>query len=78
MPPPAPDHALPIPASRSLTNVQIVDDVLHNQVNSQLVSLGRDAGGKMAAISGKEVLRAEKTLSKDPVSREYHQQSKPF
>ncbi|MBR7131421.1 MAG: acetylglutamate kinase [Lentisphaeria bacterium] len=48
--------------------IKIVDDVLHNQVNSQLVSLGRDAGGKMAAISGKEVLRAEKTLSKDPVS----------
>ena len=48
--------------------IKIVDDVLHNQVNSQLVSLGRDAGGKMAAISGKEVLRTEKTLSKDPVS----------
>ena len=48
--------------------IKVVDDVLHNQVNSQLVNLGTEAGGKMAAVSGKEVLRAEKTMSKDPVS----------
>jgi acetylglutamate kinase len=48
--------------------IKVVDDVLHNQVNAQLVALGGEAGGKMAGISGKEVLRAEKTMSKDPVS----------
>jgi acetylglutamate kinase len=45
-----------------------VDDVLHNQVNAQLVSLGQKAGGKLCGISGKQVLRAEKTMSVDPVS----------
>jgi acetylglutamate kinase len=48
--------------------IKVVDDVLHNQVNAQLVALGNEAGGKMAGISGKEILRAEKTMSKDPVS----------
>lgn len=48
--------------------IKVVDDVLHNKVNAQLVDLGIQAGGKMAGISGKEVLRAEKTMSKDPVS----------
>ena len=48
--------------------IKVVDDVLHNVVNSELVALGGKAGGKMAAVSGKEVLRAEKTMSKDPVT----------
>ena len=48
--------------------IKVVDDVLHNVVNAELVALGGEAGGKMAAVSGKEVLRAEKTMSKDPVS----------
>ncbi len=48
--------------------IKVVDDVLHNQVNAQLVELGSQAGGKMVGISGKEVLRAEKTMSKDPVT----------
>ena len=48
--------------------IKVVDDVLHNQVNAQLVELGRQAGGNMTGISGKEVLRAEKTMSKDPVT----------
>jgi acetylglutamate kinase len=48
--------------------IKVVDDVLHNTVNAELVALGGEAGGKMAAVSGKEVLRAEKTMSKDPVS----------
>ena len=50
--------------------IKVVDDVLHNQVNAQLVRLGEEAGGKMAGISGKTVLLAEKTMSKDPVSGE--------
>ncbi|MBO5668027.1 MAG: acetylglutamate kinase [Lentisphaeria bacterium] len=48
--------------------IKVVDDVLHNQVNKQLVELGIQAGGNTCGISGKEILRAEKTLSKDPVS----------
>lgn len=48
--------------------IKVVDDVLHNQVNRQLVESGKSAGGNMVGISGKEVLRAEKIMSKDPVS----------
>lgn len=48
--------------------IKVVDDVLHNVVNSQLVSLGCEAGGKVCGVSGKQVLRAEKTMSVDPVS----------
>lgn len=48
--------------------IKVVDDVLHNQVNAELVDLGKKAGGKVVGISGKEVLRAEKTMSKDPVT----------
>ena len=50
--------------------IQIVDDVLHNQVNADLVKLGTEAGGTMQGISGKQVLKAEKTLSVDPVTGE--------
>lgn len=48
--------------------IKIVDDVLHNQVNRQLVELGNASGGKTIGISGKKLLRARKTLSVDPVS----------
>ena len=48
--------------------IGIVDDVLHNQVNANLVSLGEAAGGKMRGISGKKVLRAARTFSTDPVT----------
>ena len=47
-----------------------MDDVLHNQVNADLVKLGTEAGGTMCGISGKQVLKAEKTLSVDPVTGE--------
>ncbi len=50
--------------------IKIVDDVLHNQVNADLVKLGCDAGGNMCGISGKQVLKAEKTMSVDPVTGE--------
>jgi acetylglutamate kinase len=50
--------------------IRIVDDVLHNQVNADLVKLGTEAGGTMCGISGKQVLKAEKTLSVDPVTGE--------
>ncbi len=48
--------------------IKVVDDVLHNTVNRQLVELGKKAGGDVVGISGKNVLRAEKTMSTDPVS----------
>ena len=48
--------------------IKVVDDVLHNTVNKQLVELGRQAGGNVVGISGKCVLRAEKTMSVDPVT----------
>ena len=48
--------------------IGIVDDVLHNVVNANLVKLGENAGGKMCGISGKSVLRAERTYSTDPVT----------
>ncbi len=48
--------------------IGIVDDVLHNNVNANLVKLGENAGGKMRGISGKSVLRAERTYSTDPVT----------
>ena len=48
--------------------IRIVDDVLHKQVNAQLIELGEAAGGKMRPVSGKNVLRAARTFSTDPVT----------
>lgn len=48
--------------------IGIVDDVLHNQVNRHLVELGAKFGGPMCAISGKQVLKAKKTLSVNPAT----------
>ena len=46
--------------------IAVVDDVLHRQVNRTLVELAREFGGPAVAISGKDILTAEKILSKDP------------
>ena len=48
--------------------IKIVDDVLHNSVNKNLVELGKAAGGNVCGISGKQVLKARKTLSVDPAT----------
>ncbi len=48
--------------------IKIVDDVLHNQVNRQLVELACVAGGNAVGISGKQVLKAQRTKSVDPVT----------
>ncbi len=45
--------------------IGIVDDVLHNTVNAELVAIIREFGGRPRAVSGKNVLRAEKILEKD-------------
>ncbi|MBO5763123.1 MAG: acetylglutamate kinase [Lentisphaeria bacterium] len=46
--------------------IRIVDDVLHNKVNRDLVQMGRDAGGKVCGLSGKEILKAKRTWSINP------------
>ena len=46
--------------------IKVVDDVLHNQVNANLVKLARGFGGPAVSISGKNILTAEKVMSKDP------------
>ena len=33
--------------------IKVVDDVLHNQVNAELVKLGRECGGRMIGLTGK-------------------------
>ena len=48
--------------------IEVVDRVLHDQVNRNLVELGQACGGKLCGISGKQVLKAKKTLSTDPVT----------
>ena len=50
--------------------INIVDDVLHNQVNAALVRLGNENGGKMIGLSGKGILHAVRTKSVDPVTCE--------
>ncbi len=50
--------------------IHIVDDVLHNQVNRTLVRMGEEAGGKLKGISGKQVLKARKTMSRNPETGE--------
>ncbi len=50
--------------------IKIVDDVLHNQINAELVKLANAAGGKTVGVSGKSVLKAERTWSVDPLTGE--------
>lgn len=50
--------------------IGIVDDVLHNVVNSSLVRLGKECGGKTIGLSGKGILHAVRTKSVDPATCE--------
>lgn len=50
--------------------IAIVDEVLHRTVNRELVELGRQAGGRMTALSGKSILKAERTVTADPETGE--------
>ncbi|MCQ2379564.1 MAG: acetylglutamate kinase [Victivallaceae bacterium] len=50
--------------------IKVVDDVLHNVVNKNLVELGEICGGRLVGISGKQVLRAKRTMAKDPTTGE--------
>ncbi|OGV51809.1 MAG: acetylglutamate kinase [Lentisphaerae bacterium GWF2_44_16] len=46
--------------------IDVVDDVLHNVINKTLVNAVVEQGGKGQRISGKDVLKAEKTYSIAP------------
>ena len=50
--------------------IRVLDDVLHNQVNRELVELANAAGGNAVGVSGKQVLKAQRTQSVDPVTGE--------
>ena len=50
--------------------IRVVDDVLHNQVNRELGELANAAGGNAVGVSGKQVLKAQRTQSVDPVTGE--------
>ncbi|MFO7821549.1 MAG: acetylglutamate kinase [Lentisphaeria bacterium] len=45
--------------------IKIVDDVLHNQVNANLVELMREFNGHPLAVSGKDILTAERKTATD-------------
>ncbi|MGL4853932.1 MAG: acetylglutamate kinase [Lentisphaeria bacterium] len=50
--------------------IEVVDDVLHNQINADLVKSIRAMGGNSKALSGKTVLKAKKMTSCDRESGE--------
>ena len=45
--------------------IRVVDDVLHHQINADLVKIMREEGGRPCAVSGKAILRAERIQEKD-------------
>lgn len=45
--------------------IRVVDDVLHNVINADLVRTMSELGGKPRAVSGKNVLRAERIQEKN-------------
>lgn len=46
--------------------IKVVDDVLHNEVNANLISLMNKLQGKAQPVSGKDILKATKLYVKDP------------
>lgn len=46
--------------------IKVVDDVLHNEVNSNLLSLMDKVKGRGQRVSGKDILKATKMFMKDP------------
>ncbi|MCM8534544.1 MAG: acetylglutamate kinase [Lentisphaeraceae bacterium] len=48
--------------------IEVVDDVLHNEVNQNLLNLMGKLKGKGQRISGKDILKATKMFVKDPDS----------
>ncbi|MCF7855329.1 MAG: acetylglutamate kinase [Candidatus Pacebacteria bacterium] len=50
--------------------VKVVDDVLHQEVNANLVAIMQEYEGKPCALSGKSILRADPMTVVDPESGE--------
>lgn len=50
--------------------INVVDDVLHNEINQNLLELMGKLKGKGQRVSGKDILKAKKMLVKDPESGE--------
>jgi acetylglutamate kinase len=48
--------------------IKIVDDVLHNQINTNLVDTLNNFGGNAKKLSGKEILKAEKMQTTDKIT----------
>jgi acetylglutamate kinase len=48
--------------------IKIVDNVLHNQINVNLVNTLNKLGGNAEKLSGKEILKAEKMYTTDKIS----------
>lgn len=46
--------------------IKVVDEVLHQQVNANLVELMREFRGHPVALSGKDILKAERKTATDP------------
>jgi acetylglutamate kinase len=50
--------------------IRVVDRVLHQQINADLVRVMAELNGKPCAVSGKNVLRAERETTADPATGE--------
>ncbi|MCH2206355.1 MAG: acetylglutamate kinase [Lentisphaerales bacterium] len=50
--------------------INVVDDVLHNEINQNLLDLMGKLKGKGQRVSGKDILKAKKMLVKDPETGE--------
>jgi acetylglutamate kinase len=50
--------------------IKVVDDVLHNEINSNLLELMTKLQGKGQRVSGKDILKAKKMIVKDPKTGE--------
>jgi acetylglutamate kinase len=48
--------------------IGVVDRVLHEQINAELVRMMAELNGKPCAVSGKNVLRAERETTADPAT----------
>ena len=50
--------------------IKVVDDVLHNEINKNLVKILNEIGGKAESLSGKKVFKANKMFTEDKNSGE--------
>ena len=48
--------------------IDVVDDVLHNDVNASLVKTMTEMGGTSKAVSGKNIIKAKKMIPKDRIT----------